>query len=100
MFMNRNEVTLSIAGSFSGHLHRGAIKNMSLKASKSDDTITSTAPVKVEDMTLADYQVSPAHVTPARMVPAYGVTREIIEKREKPSIEGEDNSDKLFGDKT
>ena len=55
MFMNRNEVTLSIAGSFSGHLHRGAIKNMSLKASKSDDTITSTAPVKVEDMTLEDY---------------------------------------------
>ena len=55
MFMHRNEVTLSIAGSFSGHLHRGAIKNMSLRASKSDDTITSTAPVKVEDMTLADY---------------------------------------------
>ena len=55
MFMNRNEVTLSIAGSFSGHLNRGAIKNMSLKASKSDDTITSTAPVKVEDMTLEDY---------------------------------------------
>lgn len=54
MIMNRNEVTLTIAGSFSAHLHRAAIKNMSLRASKTA-IVSTNAPLKVAEMTLADY---------------------------------------------